>query len=148
MRIYLDTSALNRLFDDRSQMRIALEAKAMESILLLIETGAVEFVASEALAYEISRNPYPDSQAIALGILEIARTYQTLTPELLFRGQQLEAKDRIGQLDALHIDIACAEILAADYFITCDDRLVRRYKGNTQVCNPVDFILSVTAPET
>ncbi len=145
MRIYLDTSAINRIFDDRAQVRIALEAKAMEAILLLIETHAVEFVASEALAYEISRNPYPESQAIALGILRQAQTYQLLTPDLLLRGTQLEANDRIGQLDALHI--ACAEILAVDYFITCDDRLIKRYNGTMQVCNPVDFVLRMMTPE-
>ena len=118
----------------------------MESILLLIESHAVEFVASEALAYEIARNPYSESQAIALGILQIAQAYQLLTPQQLLRGQQLEANDKIGQLDALHL--ACAETLAVDYFITCDDRLMKRYKGNIQVCNPVSFILSVTATET
>jgi predicted nucleic acid-binding protein len=145
MKIYLDTSALNRLFDDRAQIRIALEAKAMESVLLLIETGAVEFVTSEALAYEVSRDPYPESQAIALSILKMAQTDQTLTPELLARGQQLETNERIGQMDALHI--ACAETLAADYFITCDDRLIKRYKGDMQVCSPIDFILIVTTSE-
>jgi hypothetical protein len=89
MKIYLDTSALNRPFDDRSQPRIALEALAIQAILLLIETGNVEFVASEALAYEISRNPYPENKAIAQSILKLAGVYQSLTNKILKRGQQL-----------------------------------------------------------
>ena len=145
MKIYLDTSAINRPFDDRAQMRIALEAKAVEAILLLIETGVIELVTSEALAYEISRNPYPERQAIAIGVLQQAKSHQNLTPEILLRGKQLEANDRIGELDGLHI--ACAEVLLADYFITCDDRLIRRYKGTMCSCNPVEFILTITATE-
>lgn len=54
MKIYLDTSALNRIFDDRSQIRVAMEALAVQSILLLIEASGVELISSEALAYEIS----------------------------------------------------------------------------------------------
>lgn len=145
MRIYLDTSALNRPFDDRTQMRVALEAKAVEAILFLIETGFVELVTSEALAYEISQNPYPERQAIAQHILQNAKADQILTPEILQRGRHLEANDRIGKLDALHI--ACAETLAVDAFITCDDRLIRRYKDALSLCNPVEFILKITATE-
>ena len=37
MKIYLDTSALNRIFDDQSQARIYLESVSMEVIFLLIE---------------------------------------------------------------------------------------------------------------
>jgi predicted nucleic acid-binding protein len=139
MKIYLDTSALNRPFDDRTQARIALEALAVQAILLLIETAEVEFVASEALAYEISRNPYPNNKATAQGILKLARAYQSLTGEILKRGQQLEGNEKIGKLDALHI--ACAETQQVDFFITCDDRLIKRYKGTMQLCNPTEFIL-------
>jgi predicted nucleic acid-binding protein len=146
MRIYLDTSALNRPFDDRTQMRIALEAKAVESILLLIETEVVELAVSEALAYEISQNPYPERQAIATHTLQQAKVDQRLTPEILQRGRLLETNDNIGKLDALHI--ACAEALAVDYFITCDDRLIRRYKDAMRLCNPVEFILNITATES
>lgn len=36
MKIYLDTCSLQRPFDDRSQMRIALEAQAILEILQFI----------------------------------------------------------------------------------------------------------------
>lgn len=144
MKIYLDTSALNRIFDDRSQVRIALEALAVQSILLLIQERNVELVSSDALAYEISRNPYPESKMTALSILQLTSSYQAFTAETLNRGQQLESDDNIGKLDALHL--ACAESQEVDFFITCDDRLIKRYKGMMQVCNPVEFILQMTQP--
>ena len=145
MNIYLDTSALNRIFDDRSQMRISLEAKAVEAILLLIETSTIDLVASEVLAYEISQNPYRERQDVAVRILQQAKAYQTLTPEILSRGHQLERTDKIAPVDALHV--ACAEALVTDYFITCDDRLIKRYKGSISLLNPVQFILKITTQE-
>ena len=36
MKIYLDTSALNRIFDDQSQPRVYLEATAMLIVLCLL----------------------------------------------------------------------------------------------------------------
>ena len=62
MKIYLDTSTLNRIFYDRSQMRIALEVKAVESILILIESHHLNLFNSDALAYEIAKNPYSERQ--------------------------------------------------------------------------------------
>lgn len=44
--------------------------------------------------------------------------------------------------DALHV--ACAEIAGCAYFLTCDDRLIRKYpEPDLQVVNPVDFVLRV-----
>jgi predicted nucleic acid-binding protein len=40
-------------------------------------------------------------------------------------------------VDALHL--ACAEAIGADFFITCDDKLMKRYSGSLKVKNPVEF---------
>ncbi len=43
--------------------------------------------------------------------------------------------------DALHL--ACAFKSKADYFITCDDNIVKKSKGidpNMNIINPVDFL--------
>ena len=39
MRLYLDVCCLNRPFNDRTQIRIRLEAEAVLTILTLIEQG-------------------------------------------------------------------------------------------------------------
>ncbi len=51
MNIYLDTSALNRIFDDQSQPRIFLEASAMLLVFGLIEKRIISIVSSEVLIY-------------------------------------------------------------------------------------------------
>ncbi|MEY2975873.1 MAG: hypothetical protein RLZZ435_10 [Cyanobacteriota bacterium] len=50
-------------------------------------------------------------------------------------------------LDALHI--ACAESQQVDRFVTCDDRLIKRYKnGVIHLCNPVEFVLDLDVSST
>jgi len=61
------------------------------------------------------------------------------------RGRELE-KQGIKPLDALHL--ACAESGKIDYFLTCDDKVVKSYKSREMVVfNPVEFILKVTEEE-
>jgi hypothetical protein len=52
----------------------------------------------------------------------------------------------LQMIDALHL--ACAEAAESEYFLTCDDRVVRRYQGEKlRVLNPVDFVVSVMGGE-
>jgi predicted nucleic acid-binding protein len=51
----------------------------------------------------------------------------------------------IKGLDALHL--ACAERLKADYFVTCDDRVIRKYTGTVVVVNPVELTMTVLKQE-
>mgnify|MGYP001034266936 CR=1 FL=1 len=51
----------------------------------------------------------------------------------------------LKQLDALHV--ACSERASCEFFLTCDDRLIRRYAGSLRVISPVTFILEVTGDE-
>ncbi|MBI5688116.1 MAG: PIN domain-containing protein [Verrucomicrobia bacterium] len=44
-------------------------------------------------------------------------------------------------LDALHL--ACAEAAGAGQFLTCDDRVIRRYSGRMIVQSPVTFITTM-----
>jgi predicted nucleic acid-binding protein len=36
---------------------------------------------------------------------------------------------------------ACAEQLQVEALITCDERMIKRYKGNLTVINPVTFTM-------
>ena len=145
MKIYLDTSTLNRIFDDRSQLRIALEVKAVESILTLIDSKHLQVYHSDALAYEISKNPYSDRRQIIMKILKRYDGYQPLNPSILERANFLQDNCKLGDIDALHV--ACAEAMSVDYFITCDDRLIKRYLGSIVLLNPIQFILNLTQEE-
>jgi hypothetical protein len=47
VNIYIDTSALNRIFDDQSQPRIYLESSAMLLVFGLIEKRIISIVSSD-----------------------------------------------------------------------------------------------------
>ena len=57
MKLYLDTSALKRPFDDQSQPRIALETEAIVTVLAMIQGREADLLTSSVLEYENSRNP-------------------------------------------------------------------------------------------
>ena len=56
-KVYLDTSAYNRPFDNQTQPKIFLESQAVVIILQMVETQMIELISSSVLAYENSRNP-------------------------------------------------------------------------------------------
>lgn len=144
INVYLDTSALNRVFDDQSQPRIFMEATSMLLVFGLIEKRIITVVSSEVLLYENSRNPYPERQLFVTAVLQKARVIQTLDDRLADRAQELEQQGIKG-LDALHL--ACAEKLKSGYFVTCDDRILRRYSGAIAVLNPVEFTMRMVHKE-
>ena len=144
MNIYLDTSALNRIFDDQSQPRIFLEASAMLLVFGLIEKRIISIVSSDVLVYENSRNPYAERQIFVTSVLRKARVIQTLNDNLAKRAQEIEVLGIKG-VDALHL--ACAERLKANYFVTCDDRMIRKYTGTIVVVNPVELTMHVLQQE-
>lgn len=141
MKIYLDTSAINRIFDDQTQPIIFLESSAMITVLAMIENKSFALVSSEVLLFENSRNPFEEWRVFVSSVLAHAKIVQTINPTLLNRAQQIESANGISGLDALHL--ACAEKLKCEYFITCDDRIVRKYKGVVKAVNPIQFTIDV-----
>ena len=139
--IYLDYNCFQRGFDDPQQVRIQIEALACQEIFTQAESGQIEMIWSFMHEDETLLCPFPARRLEALrlaslckvrlgpqeAIYKLARTYN--------RRQNLSAKD------AIHL--ACAIHAGADYFLTCDDKLLKqaaRLKFKTAVMNPVDFI--------
>jgi PIN domain len=141
LRVYLDTSVYNRPFDDQTQPRIWLETLALAVILQMIETGEIQLVSSSVVSYENSCNPFPIRKRWVTRCLQLAAQSQHVDERIRARAQELEMEG-IGAIDALHL--ACAEAAESQYFLTCDDRVVRRYSGSMQVLNPVNFVMSTT----
>ena len=139
MRVYVDTSVYNRPFDDQRQPRIWLEALALGVILQTIAAGEAESINSTVLQYENDRNPFPLRKQWVNRCLGLFVHFQAVDEDIRQRAQELE-RNGIAPVDALHV--ASAETALADYFLTCDDRLLRRYRGNVKVLNPVDFVLA------
>jgi predicted nucleic acid-binding protein len=141
MKLYLDTSALKRPFDDQAQPRIALETEAIITVLAMIQSGEASLLSSSVLEYENAGNPQPERRRWTSRLLQLAAITHPLTATVQQRASLLE-RQGLKPLDALHV--ACAEAAPADYLLTCDDRLPRRYRGPLPVLNPVRFILKLT----
>jgi len=125
MKVYLDVCAIQRPLDTPSHLRIALEAEAILGILALCERGQVEIVSSDALVYEVRRNPHPVRREYALAVLALAKEHLAITEDVEERANHL-VEEGFKPLDALHL--ALAEKGNVDYFCTSDDKLLKRAK--------------------
>jgi predicted nucleic acid-binding protein len=140
-KVYLDTSAYNRPFDDQTQPKIFLETQAVVIILQMVEAKTVELISSSVLEYENSRNPYPIKQEAMSRCLQLAKLRQEVDEAIRQRAEELE-QNGLKAVDALHV--SCAEAVNSDYFITCDKRMINRCSGLTmKVMNPADFVLEM-----
>jgi predicted nucleic acid-binding protein len=127
MRVYLDLCVYNRPFDDQRQPRVVIET--MEFIFLLEKAinKEITIINSFALEYENSRNPLIDRRDKIWDLLQIASEYVRYSERLESRAKEIE-KMGFMAMDALHI--ACAETVKSDFFVTCDDLLLRKGKAN------------------
>ena len=85
MKVYIDTSALNRIFDDQSQPRIYLESSSMLIVFMLIESGAIELASSDVLLFENRNSPYGERQAFVSLCLKMGRLFQPINEAILTR---------------------------------------------------------------
>lgn len=145
MKIYLDTSTINRIFDDQTKARIYLEAAASLLIFTLIEKNYFDLVSSEVLIYENDKNPYEERKLFVSSIIKNAKQFQKLDEKILERAKEIE-KLGIRGLDALHL--ACAERAGVNYFLTCDNKLIKRYREIILVKNPVEFVFNIIEEES
>jgi predicted nucleic acid-binding protein len=145
MRIYLDVCSLQRPLDDRSQPRVNVDAEAVLTILDLVESGSLELLSSDALKFEIDRTPDADRKASAREMLKLANETVELEAEIEAHAESLR-KAGIKPLDALHL--AAASWAKADYFCTCDDRLLKKSKKlkglAVEVVSPLELVAEVT----
>jgi predicted nucleic acid-binding protein len=140
-RVYLDTSVYNRPFDDQSQPRIWLETLACSLILQMIEEERILLVTSSVVGYENNRNPFSERQTWVKQIMTMAAHYQQVNESIRERARILE-DEGVKALDALHL--ACAESTRSNAFVTCDDRLLRRYRSLDSavmsIYEPTEFV--------
>jgi predicted nucleic acid-binding protein len=125
VKIYLDLCAIQRPLDTPNQVRIALEAEAVLGIITFCDGGQAELLSSEALLYEGEQSSLPIRREHTLAVLSKAKGVINVTEKEKIRAANLMTVG-IKPLDALHM--ALAETGNADYFCTCDDRLLRNAK--------------------
>ncbi|MDR4509306.1 MAG: hypothetical protein MRJ65_13955 [Candidatus Brocadiaceae bacterium] len=130
MKLYLDLCVYNRPFDDQGHDRIALETSIFTYILEKIETDIYALVNSDALRYENNKNPDSLRSVRITTYFELAKEFVEISNADYDRVKVLKGLG-FSDIDALHISLA--ERFQADYFITCDDDIVNRYKRHKDV---------------
>ena len=144
MKVYLDTCSIQRPLDNKTQVRIALEAEAILGIIGLCEAGQLELVSSETLMFEVQRNPHPIRRDFGLEILLKASSFIILNEQIETRARGF-SRVGIKALDALHL--ASAEAANADYFCTCDDKFLKKAKTindlSVKAVSPLELIEAI-----
>lgn len=139
MRIYLDNCAYNRPFDDQSNDRTRSESEAIITILQHVRDHSVDLVWSSAVDYENDRSPVSERrEAVSQW------RYYSIT-EVAASGKVEEYADKLlelgfDKLDSIHI--ASAMVGHVDYFVTTDDKILKR-KGKISeiaIINPTELV--------
>lgn len=131
----------NRPFDEQTQPRIVIETQIVVVLLLMASQGHLELVNSFALAYENSKNPKIENRVRISDLMEYSSEFIPFDEQIAKRAIEHENTGLTG-MDALHV--ACAEKARADFFVTCDDRLVKNLKKVSNLgvtcCSLIEFV--------
>lgn len=139
--VYLDYNCFQRGFDDPNQVRIQMEALACQAIFITAGLGDIQLVWSFMHEDETVLCPFPARKYEALRLADLCKVRVGPEEEIYKLARSFQWKRNLSAKDAVHL--ACAEYIKADYFLTCDDKLIkgaRQLKLKTNVINPVDFI--------
>lgn len=137
--------SLQRPLDTKTQVRVAVEAEAILSIITLWEAEQLELVSSFALMFEAEQIPLSERRTYILEALSKANLFVGRSPSI---EEQAKGFVDVGikPLDALHL--ASAISAQANYFCTCDDRFLRRAKQVetrlTKVVSPLELVTEIS----
>jgi len=138
-KLYLDVCTLCRPFDDQHRMRIRLETDSYFLIMQAIRDGIYELLYSKVHEKEIAAiNDILERTEIIETIYQNGKRCNGNFQAIRKRADKL-VDAGLGVADAAHV--AFAEI-NADYFISCDDRLIKRSKSEKVdiiMRTPVEF---------
>jgi len=113
-----------------------LESEAVLVIIALCEMGHMELVSSEILLFETQQITTASRREYAVEALRKANIIIRLDDEIKQRAREI-ADAGVMPMDALHL--ASAEKAKADYFCTCDDKLLKKAKA---LCEPEMKVVS------
>jgi predicted nucleic acid-binding protein len=85
--------------------------------------------------------PFPERKYEALRLAGLCQVQVGPEEEICELAKSFQKNARPSAKDAIHV--ACASCINADYFLTCDDRLIKRAKRlnlKIAIMNPVDYI--------
>jgi predicted nucleic acid-binding protein len=138
-KLYLDVCTLCRPFDDQLRLRIRLETDSFYLIMQAIRAEAYELLYSKVHEKEVAAiDDMLERTEVIETIYQNGKQCVGDLQAIRKRADDL-VKVGLGIADAAHV--AFAEV-NADYFISCDDQLIKRAKRenvDVMVMTPVEF---------
>jgi predicted nucleic acid-binding protein len=144
--VYLDTCCYSRPFDNRSQAKIAAEARAIKVAVNMCKIAGYPIIGSEAVEFELGRIKDGKKRK------EIERFYRgTICYSAAFFEQSIERANELmaeglGNMDSRHL--AIAENEGARILLTADEDFVRICANKdlsfVKVVNPVIFLTEIS----
>jgi predicted nucleic acid-binding protein len=145
MRLYLDNCCLQRPLDDQTHPRIRVETEAVFVILAAVQAGEQSLLGSEALEYEVSRIPNEVRRTEVFAVLALASERLRVTDEVEALSLTFEQQG-VRSMDAIHL--ALASSAKADFFCTCDDKLLQKAQKLSGLSCKVTTLLSLVPEVT
>lgn len=129
------------MFDDQSQVCIQLESIACLEFFGLAERKAITLAWSFIHQDENLLCPLMERQFESTRLSKLCECRVAPSSRIRNLAERLVEKENFGINDALHL--ACAIDIKAGYFVTCDDKLLKKaikLKLKIKILNPVDYI--------
>ncbi len=139
--IYLDFNCFQRGFDDPHQTRIRMEALACEWIFVQAEEHNFQLAWSFMHDDENEFCPFLERQIEALRLSDICKVKIKPHDDIYNKAKTFQKNGKLSSKDSIHL--AAASYIKADYFLTCDDQLIKRAKRldiQIKIINPVDYV--------
>jgi len=139
--VYLDYNCFQRGFDDPRQVRVQIEALACQEIFTRAEQDTIRLIWSFMHEDETLLCPMPARKYEAFRLATLCKVRLGPETEVYKLARTLQKTANLSAKDAVHL--ACAVHSRADFFLTCDDRLLKPAKRlalEVEVLNPVDYI--------
>lgn len=144
MLVCCDTNIYCRPLDDQSQPRIKAETDAFLDILERVQRSEITLVSSDILFAEARRIPNPSKRRlVALYLSHCARHIPTGL-QIAHIANELVKQCQLQPKDALHIASACQGHIR--YFLTCDDRVIKKCEPVSEVTRRLGFEVEVLNP--
>jgi predicted nucleic acid-binding protein len=143
-RLYLDNCSFNRPYDDQSLLKNHLEAEAKTYIQEEILERNYELAWSYMMDFEVSFNPFSDRKNQILKWKNIAIIDINESEKVITLANEIMIKN-IRPKDSLHL--ACAIEAGCDYFITTDEKILKKTIENIIAIDPIDFVKEIEVSE-
>ncbi len=142
--IYPDYNCFQRSFDDPYQIKIQMEALACEEIFARVERNEIRLVWSFMHEDENMLCPFMERKLEVYRLSILCEIKVRPSKEIYNLAKDFQQKAKLSSKDAIHL--ACAYHTKCNFFLTCDEELIKRAKRlnlDIRVMNPVDYIREV-----